>query len=190
MGKVAGPHPENAGTQSTRAAGRITREADLAKRLQRARWRREQRRRTARKKRRRELHKRLRARPRVRRNPRRALIPVAAPGQFSFVRNPAAAITFVNRLREVFLTNRDVKVDLSAVKELTSDAVLLVLLSRLSDPAFVRGRHFQGNEPKDVAARQLLNQSGFFQFVWSRLLKEPPESGRIMRKVAIQGGSR
>ena len=108
---------------------------------------------------------------------------VTAPTVFSLINNPAETCAFLTRLGEVFRSRRDVYVDLSDVTELTSDAVV-VLLSKLIDPRFVNGMGFRGNEPKAETPRKRLHQAGFFEFVRSAQLKDPPEDGRIKRKTS------
>lgn len=160
-------------------------ERERLKRLYRRRWQREQKRRALRRSRRARRYRKLLGVVRRPQLQRRLTQEVTAPKVFSFIKDPAAATTFIQDLGRAFRTNHNVYVNLRDVEELTSDAVV-VLLSRLTDPSFARGMKFGGNEPQAEAPRQLLNKSGFFEFVISRQLKEPPENGRIMRKTAIQ----
>lgn len=110
-------------------------------------------------------------------------VDVAAPKVFSLIRNPEESTAFFARLAQVFQTKRDAYVVLADVEELTSDAVV-VLLSKLIDDRFLNGMTFGGNEPKAEGPKKLLHQAGFFEFVRSNQLKEPPEDGRIRRKTS------
>lgn len=118
--------------------------------------------------------------PRRRRQLRKIVL---APTVFSLVRNPEESLAFLSLLAEAFRSRHDVSVDLSGVTELTSDAVV-VLLSRLTDDKFRNGMTFGGNEPRNESARQLLDQSGFFDYVRSSNLKEPSADGRIRRRTS------
>ena len=111
----------------------------------------------------------------------RSRVTISAPDVLSVISNPHETITFLTQLEQNFRKRRDVRLDLSNVSELTSDAVV-VLLSRLIDDRFHHGMKFSGTEPKAETPRRLLDQSGFFTFVHSRKLKPPPEDGQIRRE--------
>ena len=115
------------------------------------------------------------------RHGRRRRVPVVAPSVLSLIRNPVETIAFIAALRSAFQRRSDVFVDLSAVTELTSDAVL-VMISKFEDQRFVNGMRVGGSEPLADRPRQMLHQAGFFQTVRSVQFKEPPEHGRIRRK--------
>jgi hypothetical protein len=160
----------------------------VKKLYQTAKWKAYSRRRARRELQRRQQHKLYRRKRRrkalgVRRSAagRRRPLVIRAPEAFSLIHNATETITFFAQLGEGFRRRNDVFVDLSRVDKLTSDAIL-ILVSKLSDPEFVNGMNFSGNEPEAVGPKELLRQSGFFQFVRSARLNEPPAHGRIRRK--------
>ena len=99
--------------------------------------------------------------------------------------NPQGATAFFEQLRGALARGHRVFIDLSRVRTLGSDAVI-VLLSRLNDPEFTEGGlSLGGNEPQDPAAKRLLTQSGFYTFVRSSVLRDPPIDGLIRRRQSV-----
>lgn len=115
---------------------------------------------------------------------RRALR-IKAPSVFSLVQNHDEMLFFIGLLKSAFARNNSVVIDMRDVNKVTSDGVI-VMLSKLSDEAFVRGNDFGGNQPRNRTAREGLQRSGFFEFVSTRSLVEPSEHGRIRRKKSFQ----
>lgn len=84
-----------------------------------------------------------------------------APAVFSFTENSSDSILFVDKLNQCIEKRTTVYVDLSHVKELTYDSIL-VLLSIMYQ--FKKKRiAFNGNFPIDPGCSQKLRLSGFFE---------------------------
>jgi hypothetical protein len=90
-------------------------------------------------------------------------IELKGPAVFSMTRNPEGMNRFFRQLTQERKWGRSVFVDLGDIKELTFDAIA-VLLARISDRRFgVEG--VRGREPNNPKLRDLLIASGFYGHV-------------------------
>jgi len=106
---------------------------------------------------------------------------LAAPEIFSVIRNPSEVTSFLNRIRQLATTRENkVFVDLSDVKVITPDAIaaLLATIHRQE----VRNGFIYGNTPKDLRPGQVLNESGFRNYVRSTESGERATLGKIQKK--------
>lgn len=97
---------------------------------------------------------------------------IETPQNFSFIDNTQQTLSFINQCRTKLHRNENVHCDISNVKELSADAIAL-LVACTNDPEF-RGKYtrFQGNEPKNNELKRLFRESGFYKFVCtSKLMK-------------------
>lgn len=86
---------------------------------------------------------------------------VSAPEHFCIKENPEKVIEFINKLNEALTKRKSCYIDLSAVKQLSPDAVV-VLLSILSQ--FKKYRiPFNGNFPFNQEVKRKLIDLGFFE---------------------------
>jgi hypothetical protein len=100
---------------------------------------------------------------------------LAVPGNFSIIHNPADSIKFLREFRYL-ARNNNLTLNLAEVTHITVDAItaLIAEILRLGRTRFVNG-----NNPSNVACRDLLIQSGFFDHVRSRLPLPSGQKGRI-----------
>lgn len=113
--------------------------------------------------------------PLARRTPSGRQITMALPSVFSLVKAPDEATAFFARLWNAAGQCR-IRLDLSAVNEITSDAVTALV-------AAVRSfKGVSGNAPEDVAAREMLVESGFFEHVRARPAPPRATQGRLRPK--------
>lgn len=91
---------------------------------------------------------------------------VHAPKVLSLLRNADEIAKFVSELKNDFDRQRSVFVDLQGVREVDYDGltVLLSVLVRFK----AKKIPFNGNYPRDMSARRILNDSGFFRHLFSR----------------------
>lgn len=91
---------------------------------------------------------------------------VKAPARFSIVDNPEDSLKFIAEIRSAAV-KANLFLDLSRVEVLTADAVSVMLATIKAEGArYARyGGSFQGNQPRNAAARRILVESGFFKHV-------------------------
>ena len=94
---------------------------------------------------------------------------IKAPDNFSIVYNPDSTIYFFSSIFSAIKKSKPIQVNLSAVKEITPDAILYLLV--LLQEAKNRRVIFKGNAPKDSKAHSVFVHSGFYEFVNSPLNK-------------------
>lgn len=88
-------------------------------------------------------------------------------------------------MRGLFARKRSVDIDLSATKEMTADAIT-VLVSCLRDTSFTHGRGYRGNTPTDETLRKRFTESGFFEYVRSAHKPKNPEYGSIRARSKVK----
>lgn len=93
--------------------------------------------------------------------------PLQAPEIFSFSKNGLETVEYFAQMEQRFELSQPTFVDLERVKEMTPDAImyLLSLMDVYSQQEFVKVR---GNKPLKPKPRELLEESGFFDFVNTR----------------------
>ncbi len=104
---------------------------------------------------------------------------VSGPRVFSIIHNPIGMIDFFDQM-EHMAKRRNVIVNLSNVESMTPDAIagLLAAIHRCKST----GAHVKGNVPRSAAPKKMLNESGFRNYVHSRVgAREHAEMGRIAR---------
>jgi hypothetical protein len=105
-----------------------------------------------------------------------------APQNFSFINNTEEVIEFFNSLRNLFRKKKNVMIDSSDCTNLTPDTMTL-LVSRLKDSTFTKGRRYRGNEPKDPKLAFIFSHSGFYDHIPRVQRKDKEQNfGTIKRK--------
>jgi hypothetical protein len=100
------------------------------------------------------------------------------PANFSLIHNPEETIHFLREFSSLAV-NYNIKLDLSGVTEITTDAIAsLVATIR----ALGTRRTVQGNLPQEIGCTDILNQSGFFEHVKLKRPLAAPTQGRIYRQ--------
>lgn len=100
------------------------------------------------------------------------------PKNFSLVNNPEEVLAFFERMRRMFAKKKNIRFDLSKVTDMTADAIT-VLVSRLKDSRYTRGRNYLGNEPENETLRRKFTESGFYKFVISNTKPKNRDYGSI-----------
>src|SRR6202043_1792675 len=119
--------------------------------------------------------------PRLRRLPTKEF-ELTGPANFSMINNPDGFIDFMNSLRRQLGRRRKVFVNLSAITDLTPDA-LAVLLASIS----VWRRHdVSGNLPSDLRLSSMVKESGFLQHVTSNVPSDWKSHGTIMKGTGLR----
>ena len=94
-----------------------------------------------------------------------------APEEFSFINNVNETVSFFSDIDRKMLnkTKNKIYIDLSQVKKITVD-VIMYLIAKIKKLQYKKltFKSFSGNVPKDVDARKVLIESGFFDFVNSK----------------------
>lgn len=89
---------------------------------------------------------------------------IQAPQIFSLIKNEEEVLGFIKRIRYCFEHRRKVFVILSNVKEISNDAILILLSNMIQ---FKSHRiEFNGNFPIDKQAKQKIESSGFFKYLY------------------------
>lgn len=99
------------------------------------------------------------------------------------MRNPNEATAFLARIRQLASDRENnVFVDLSEVKVITPDAIaaLLATIHRQN----IRNSFISGNEPKDARPREVLNESGFRNYVRSTESGQRATLGKIQKQAS------
>jgi hypothetical protein len=104
---------------------------------------------------------------------------LVAPEQFSLVSNPDNFVKFLNLFEQV-AENHNIFLDLSGVKQLTSDAVAALIATMKKDSIQSRSS-VRGNQPTNPKAREVLAESGFFDLV-ATVETVPARRGLIRRR--------
>ncbi len=103
-------------------------------------------------------------------------VEVTAPTNFSIINNTAEVTKFFFDIREYLISSRNKRVSvyfrLENVKQVTTDAImyLLALIKNLQKYKLTK-HNFSGNAPVDKNANEIFVQSGFYDFVNSRMPK-------------------
>jgi hypothetical protein len=112
-----------------------------------------------------------------RRTSKRAPLEVEAPQVLSFVLNPEASISFFDQIKTMAAKRRVVFVDLSNTTTITPDAITGLLMSIQAPSAQV-----MGNQPADPAAAEMINTSGFRDYVKNHPAYVPmPTRGQVRK---------
>lgn len=86
---------------------------------------------------------------------------VEAPENFSFRENPKAVISFINKLAGLWDRREQVFVSLRYVEKIDYDAIVVLLSIMIRFRALKI--NFNGNFPRDLKARKVLEKSGFLK---------------------------
>jgi len=89
---------------------------------------------------------------------------IKAPENCSLLNNSEEVIKFISKIEEAFQKFRSTFVILREVKNFDYGALTL-LLSTMSSFK-IKGLKFNGNQPKEINARVLINDSGFFESLY------------------------
>jgi hypothetical protein len=109
---------------------------------------------------------------------------IEAPQKFSLIENPNGTIRFLNTIKLEART-RNVSVDLSKVDFITPDAIAGLLAT--IHHSRVRPAVIYGNCPLDDRARDMLNDSGFRDYVYNPQGRPyRPPMGTVRRRVKAQ----
>lgn len=95
---------------------------------------------------------------------------VIAPSRFSLTENPNETIKFFTELDVAFAQTpkeKHVFIDLGSVTKMTPE-VIVVLISRIDEERSTNNKASYGNVPRDNLARNMLVNSGFYDFVKTR----------------------
>lgn len=95
---------------------------------------------------------------------------IKAPENFTLIGNPELVIEFISKLKICFENKQRVFVVLQDVKKIDYDAivVLLSIMVRFKSKKI----DFNGDFPKDVNAKKILNQSGFLKNLYKQFSDE------------------
>src|SRR5437588_8932912 len=104
-----------------------------------------------------------------------------APENFSFINNTEVLIKFFNDMGKLFKKGRNVFMDFSGIKQLTPDA-LTVLVSKIKDDDFNNGMSCFGNEPEDKDLKEQFVRSGFYSVVVSQKRSRDSATGAFRQK--------
>lgn len=93
---------------------------------------------------------------------------VLAPEKFSIINNPNEMLEYFDAVHQCIRSGFKIYLDVSKVKEITFDAILYIL-SRMD---YYRKTNFKvsfaGNRPDDPICKQMFEESGFFNHVYTR----------------------
>lgn len=95
------------------------------------------------------------------------IINLLAPENLSLINNPDEVLAYIKRGRENIKNGNPVRFDISQIKELTPDAIPL-LISHLRDFKYNKGIPIHGNAPENDKFRKLFTESGFYSYVKSK----------------------
>lgn len=110
---------------------------------------------------------------------------ILVPEQFSLTKNVDAMQKFFMKIQDVIDKNKKIFFDLSKVKVITPDAILYIL-SIMENLTIKRDYcEFSGNAPKDPKCRELFIESGFYNYVTSRLRIPEPNKNIISIKTGV-----
>ena len=112
------------------------------------------------------------------RDPHVVTIPMTAPRNFSFVRNPDQISALLSKIRGIAKTGRKIRMNMQGVEEMTSDGIA-VFTSQIARQSEIEIR---GNAPLDPALADMFTRSGFYSYVRSRRTSEESDQGLIQRK--------
>ena len=105
---------------------------------------------------------------------------IKAPEVFSIVFNSDSTIEFFKKILSLIKKRKYVFVNLSAVKTITPDAILYLLV--LLQEAKYKNVIFRGNAPIDASAHEIFTKSGFYEFVKSDFNKfQLPQASTILK---------
>jgi hypothetical protein len=88
-------------------------------------------------------------------------------------------------MRSHFARRHNVEIDLSGTTSMTADAIT-VLVSRLKDRRFTRGRAYRGNTPNDQKLKKQFTESGFYEYVMSAHKPKNLEYGSIRARSKLK----
>lgn len=89
---------------------------------------------------------------------------IRAPRCFSLIENTESVLKFINRLSTCYARKKKVFVILRNVKQITGDALVLLLSNVVEFKA--TGIDFNGNKPKEPKVAKQLENSGFFKILY------------------------
>ena len=91
-------------------------------------------------------------------------VKIQAPQIFSLIKNEEEVLGFIRQIRSCFEHKRKVFVMLSSVKEISNDAILILLSNMIQ---FKSHRiDFNGDFPINKQAKQKIESSGFFEYLY------------------------
>lgn len=114
------------------------------------------------------------------------IINIRPPKNFSFIASPQKALHFFSRLKYFVNKRRRIFIDMKSLDDITID-VLLYFLAFFEDLKFngIESR-ILGNEPTKRRCKDLLLESGFYDYVYSNSLKHQVSSSTISIKRGIK----
>lgn len=92
------------------------------------------------------------------------VITLKAPNEFSLIYNTEETIQYFNNAQDELKKGNRVLFDISQIQKLSTDAIA-VLIAKIKDERFIHHSSISGNEPSDVALKELFIQSGFYDYV-------------------------
>ncbi|MBX7154405.1 MAG: hypothetical protein U0Y96_02580 [Candidatus Kapaibacterium sp.] len=101
--------------------------------------------------------------------------------QFSFIKNSRGFIDFMDKVSGAFSAGKNVRIDFKNVDEITPESIT-VMLSRLKDANFTKGKFYSGTIPIKEEPKRILFNSSFLDYVEFNGKKEFGDGGRIIEE--------
>lgn len=98
------------------------------------------------------------------------ILRLPVPENFSFINKPNDLLHFLQLAKQLIADRNVLFFDKSDVKTMTSDAIAL-FVAHLGEKSFHRYMPFKGNNPKDPDLLKLFVESGFYNYVKSKIPK-------------------
>jgi hypothetical protein len=112
-------------------------------------------------------------------NSKKEIVNYVAPQKFSFINNTNEVLTYFNDVRDFIKRKQSVFLDISEITELTPDAITL-LISKLSEKESKKVI-LHGNAPEQPTLRKMFIESGLYNFVNSRGIKQVSKKNKLWK---------
>lgn len=111
----------------------------------------------------------------------KTIVSLNAPLAFSFIENTDGMLIFFQEAKDI-LSKNDIKFDLKDIEILTIDSIS-VFIALIKDRKFSNKNLVVGNSPRLIELKELFIQSGFYEFVKSKISTPVVLNSTLIHKV-------
>ncbi|MBN8670454.1 MAG: hypothetical protein J0L80_07190 [Chitinophagales bacterium] len=91
-----------------------------------------------------------------------------APKNFSLINNTEKMLSYLHESRKIIKDRKPINLDISRITKMTPDSIALVI-STITNPLWNHKTIVKGNAPKDIRLRKEFVESGFYNYVKSKI---------------------
>ena len=110
------------------------------------------------------------------------IVPMIAPNDFSLINNTEKTLNYFKQAHKELKNNNGILFDISKITTLTTDAIA-VQIAKIKDERFHLNKQILGNEPDNLNLRKLFTQSGFYEYVNTKVIHKKNDKKLLIHEI-------